>query len=89
MTVLEIGYFNLKSTITIYIAPHYQDWIKAGGIQYADNNFWIDLWGEEDLRDSKDPYSDPHSQVQLINIWLKDYETEKGEKHYTHFSWRD
>jgi hypothetical protein len=75
--------------ITNYIAPRCQDWIKAGGIQCAEEDFWIDLWSEEALGVYKDPYSDPHPQVQLINTWLKDYEEEKGEKHCAHFTWRD
>jgi hypothetical protein len=33
--------------ITNYIAPHCQDWIEAGGIQCAEEDFWIDLWSEE------------------------------------------
>jgi len=75
--------------ITNYIAPRYQDWIEAGGTQCAEEDFWIDLWSEEALGVYKDPYSDPHPQVQLINTWLKDYEQEKGEKHCAHFTWRD
>jgi hypothetical protein len=33
--------------ITNYIALCYQDWIEAGGIQCAEDNFWIDLWSEQ------------------------------------------
>jgi hypothetical protein len=56
--------------ITNYIAPRCQDWMEAGGIQCAEEDFWIDLWGEEALSVYKDPYSDPHPQLQLINTWL-------------------
>ncbi len=75
--------------ITNYIAPRWQDWMEAGGIQCAEEDFWIDLWSEEALSVYKDTYSDPHPQVQLINTWLKDYKKEKGEKHCAHFTWRD
>jgi hypothetical protein len=54
--------------ITNYIAHCYQDWIKVGGIQCAEDDFWIDLWSEEAFRVYKDPFSDPHSQVQLVRI---------------------
>ncbi len=64
--------------ITNYIAPHYQDWIEAGGIQCAEDDFWIDLWSEEAFSVYKNPYSDPHSQVQLINAWWKDNEEENS-----------
>jgi hypothetical protein len=79
----------VPGAITNYIAPCYQDWIEAGGIQCAEDDFWIELWSEEAFSVYKDPYSDPHSQVQLINAWLKDYEEDKGEKHCANFTWRD
>ena len=91
--LLEVPFperFKQVSTRAIknYVAPRLQDWIEAGG-NLEEENFWIDLWSEEAFAVYRNPYSDPHPQVQAINTWLKDYETEKGEKHHEHYFWRD
>jgi hypothetical protein len=78
---------NHQSMVANYIAPRYQDEIEAGGLwlswQGLIDHFWIDLWSEKALNMHTNPESDLHPQVQLIEMWLKDYETEKGRSFYT------